>query len=582
MKWLQLRYILLLLLVPLSAAAFSGDPAAVRGGTLTINKQEFPKSFNLYINPSVDASDVFNLVYDTLLDIDPDTLEFEPLIARSWTISADKKTFIFKIDKGARWSDGMPITAFDVKFTYDVIMNTNNMTSVQRIFFSRFEEPIVLDDYTIKFRVKFVHYLNFSNLAGLNILPRHIFEGKDFNKSFNMVLPCSSGPYELTEVKEGRFYILSKSANYWAENLPSRVHMFNFDKIEYKIIRDNNISFEAFKRGDFDVYTSTGPNQITPKRWFTETDGEIFQKNWVIKQKIYSHFIRGFRGLALNMRRPLFADLRVRTALSMLLDRETIIDKILYGFEKPINSYWPSISDNYPIPYDPAKAEELLTLAGYDRLDRDGYLMNKRGSRLEFTILSRQDDETVKYLTLYVQSCRKAGVKVNLELTSWSSLLKKADDYNFDAVNIGWQSSIFDDPEQLWHSRHIVDVAGNNLPGYKNSRVDTLIDSLAGIFSVRVRNSVIAQIDKIIYPESPYILFWDYDFYPLFYKNEFGKPKTVVSRIGKFYYYNIDIQIISYWWYDPVKVRTLKDAEKMGKALPPEPLLVRYDELAKK
>ncbi len=570
------------MLAPLSCAAFSGDPDAVRGGTLVVNKSEFPESFNLYVNPSVDASDVFYLVYDTLLDIDPDTLEFEPLIAKSWTISADKKNYTFMLDRRARWSDGEPLTARDVKFTYDVIMDTGNRTSIQRIFFSRFEEPVIRDDYTVEFRARFVHYLNFANLAEMNILPMHVYKGKDFNKSFNMELPCSSGPYSLAEVNGTRSYVLSRSRNYWGEHLPNRYHMFNFDRIEYKIIRDNNVSFEAFKRGDFDVYTSAGPRQITPKRWFTETDGEKFKKNWVVKQKIYNHFPRGFRGLALNMRIPLFADIRIRRALAMLLDRKTIIDKLMYGFETPINSYWPSLSENPPIPYDPAGAKQLLILAGYDKLDSGGYLVDKNGRRLEFTILARQDDEdSVKCLTLYIQSCRQAGVKIDLELTSWATLIKKIDEYKFDAVNIGLAFSIFDDPEQTWHSKHADELVGGNLPGYKNPRVDRLIDSLAGNFSIEARNDVLKAMDRIIYPGVPYILFWDYDFYPVFYKNEFGKPKTVVSKIGKFYYFNIDMQIISYWWYDPVKAKMLRDAERSGTALPGEPVEVRYDDLAK-
>jgi microcin C transport system substrate-binding protein len=580
--WLKLKYTLLLLSIPLAGAAISGDPGAVRGGAIVINKSEFPETFNVYINPSVDSSDVFNLVYDSLLDIDPDTLEFQPLIAKSWTISPDKKTYTFLLDKKAKWSDGVSITARDVKFTYDVIMNTGNMTSVQRIFYSRFEEPVIIDDHTIVFRAKFEHYLNFANLSELNILPMHIYSGKDFNKSFNMELPCSSGPYCLTGVKEGRSYALSRSPDYWGKDLPNRAHMFNFDRIEYKVIRDNNVSFEAFKKGDYDIYTSAGPSQITPRRWFTETGGEQFQKNRIIKQKIYNHFIRGFRGLALNMRRPVFSDVRVRRALCMLLDRKTIIDKIMYGFESPVNSYWPGISDNPPLPYDPAAAKKLLIQAGYNKLDRDGYLVNKDGARLVFTILSRQDEDSIKYLTLYVESCRLAGIKADLELTSWATLIKQIDEYKFDAVNIGWQSSIFDDPEQLWHSRHAEDTAGSNLPGFKNALIDRMIDSLSGIFSIGERDKIIAGMDRIIYPDVPYILTWDYDFFPVFYKNEFGMPKTVVSKIGKAYYYNLDMQIISFWWLDPVKVKRLSEAQKNGTALLPEPVEVHYDELAAK
>jgi microcin C transport system substrate-binding protein len=570
-----------LMLLPLAGVAKPfGDPAAIRGGVLTIHSKEFPESFNLYINPSVDASDVFNLVYDSLLDLDPETLEFEPLIASSWTISPDKKTFTFRIDPRAKWADGVKVTAGDVKFTIDTIMNKSNLTSVQRISFSRFEEPVVEDDHTVVFKAKFVHFLNFANLASLNILPGHIYKGKDFNKSFNLALPCPSGPYALSEVKEGRYYILTRRTDYWGDILPARYHMYNFNRIEYKIIRDSSVAFEAFKKGEFDILTLT--YDITPERWFTETSSEKFRKNWIIKQKIYNHLPRGFRGIALNMRKRIFQDVRVRQALFMLLDREMIINKIMYGFYRPLNSYWPSISDNKPIPYDPGKARDLLRLAGYDKLDSSGYLINGRGERLEFTILSRMDEEAEKYLTYYVQACRQAGVKVNLELTSWATLIKKSADYNFDALSIGFLTSLFDDPEQLWHSRHINDSMGSNFPGYHNRRVDALVDSLAFNFNHSDRNAIVARIDHIIYPEVPYLLTWDIDYFPVFYRNAFGKPKTALPKFGRLYSYDLNTEIISYWWYDPGKIKRLQEAMSSGKALDKEPEELRYDELAGK
>ncbi len=558
-----------------------GDSNAVKGGELNLYSSEFPKSFNLFVNNAVDAADVFNLVYDTLLDLNPNTLEFRPLIAASWSISPDKRVFTFKIDPRAKWSDGKPITAQDVKFTYDVIMNTNNLTSVMRIFLSRFEEPVLIDDLTIKITARTVHFKNFNNLVTLiNILPKHLYEGKDFNKSFNMDLPGASGPYSLSEVKDGRYYILTRRKDYWAQVLPYRRYLFNFDKIKYKIIRDENVAFEAFKKGDFDVFS-----QITPKRWVTETDSEKFKKNWIIKQKIYNHHPRGIRGIALNMRKPLFQDIRVRKALFMLLDRKTIIEKLMFNFYQPLSSYWPSLSAskpyNEPLTYDPVKAKLLLQQAGFNKLDKNGYLLNQKGERLEFSVLSIMDENVEKYLTVFVESCKAVGVKVNLDLTSWATLIKKMDEYNFDTVTIGWTADLFEDPEQLWHSRHKDEIGGSNLPGYKNEKVDALIDSLPPMFNATERNDVIKEIDRLIYNDVPYILFWWVDYYAVFYKNAFGMPKTFVPKYGSDNF-NIENGIIYYWWYDPVKVKRLQEAYKNNTPLPPETENVYYDKLTGK
>ena len=121
--------------------------------------------------------------------------------------------------------------------------------------------------------------------------------------------------------------------------------------------------------------------------------------------------------------------------------------------------------------------------AGYDRLDQSGYLVNKDGRRLEFSVAYVNEDSE-KYLTVFVEDCKNAGVKVNLERYSWATLIKKMDQYDFDAVTIGWSGVLFPDPEQLWHSRHADEPGGSNLPGYRNPEVDRLIDSLPPIFDV--------------------------------------------------------------------------------------------------
>src|SRR5690606_34825445 len=140
-----------------------------------------PKSFNYYVNGALDAHEVFAFVYDTLLEWNPTSLEYSPLLAKSWNISADKKEFTFTLDPRAKWADGRPVTTADVQFTYDTIMNPKNLTSVQRMAMGRFTPPQVVDKYTIKFKAKNVHFKNMEVLAGLNVLPKHRFAGKDFN-----------------------------------------------------------------------------------------------------------------------------------------------------------------------------------------------------------------------------------------------------------------------------------------------------------------------------------------------------------------------------------------------------------------
>ena len=550
-----------------------GDPHAIKGGQINLNTTEFPKSFNYFVNNASDAALVFGLVYETLMELHPTTLEFQPLIAKSLTLSPDKKEFTITVDPRARWADGKPITTADIKFTYDTVMNPKNLTSVQRISLSRFLEPVVIDKYRIKFTAKTVHYNNLVTLAGFTVLPKHLFGGKDFNKAFNMSLPTGSGPYELSEVKESRYYILKRRLNYWGDKLPQHRGMYNFNRIKFKVISDNT-AFEAFKKGDYDVYTG-----ITAKRWVTETNSKHFKNNWIIKQKVYNYSPQGFQGLAFNTRRPLFKDFRVRRAICHLIDRETLLKKIMFNQYESLTSYFPSLygqtKANYPINYDPVKAKQLLAEAGYTKLNKDGYLINNRGERLEFTI-AYSGDNFEKHLTLIADTCKQAGVKVNLELLSWPTLLKKMEEYKFDTVVVAWSASLFTDPEQEWHSKHLTEVGGSNLSAFKNPEVDRLIDSLPPIFDVNRRNTIIKKIDSLIYQESPYALFWGADYNRVLYKNVFGMPKTAYTKYG-----GGDGDILAYWWIDPAKVKRYQNAVKRNKSLPGAPVDIYYDKIAK-
>jgi microcin C transport system substrate-binding protein len=548
---------------------------AHRGGQLTLPTPSFPKSFNSLITNTTDSSTVFGLVYDTLMELDSNTLQFKPLIAKSCDISQDKKVFTIKIDPRAKWADGKQITTDDVKFTYDTIMNPKNLTSVARLYYSRFKEPEIIDKYIIKFTANTVHFKNMELLAGLNIIPKHLFAGKDFNKAFNMSLPAGSGPYTLSEVKEGRYYVLTRRKNYWADQLPYHRDMYNFDKIKFKVM-DVNVAFEAFKKGEFDVYLD-----ITAQRWVKESNSDRFQKNWIVKQKVYNYKPRGSYGLALNMRKYPFSDAKIRQALCYLLDRKTLIEKIMYNEYKPLTSYWPSLygyneEANSLIEYNPTRAKELLKEAGYTRLDKEGYLINNQGRRLEFTILY-YSDTFEKHLTLFEDACKQVGIKVNLELLSWATLIKRQEEFNFDAVTAAWTGELFDDAEQLWSSKHADEIGSSNLSGYKNSEVDALIDSLPPIFEPDKRTQILKKIDRIIYNDYPYVLFWDANYTKLFYKNIFGMPKTVFSKYAGNY---SELEIISSWWIDPAKVKHYQEAVAKNKSLPKEPEEIFYDKIA--
>ena len=156
------------------------SPYAVVGGEMSIFAGQYPKSLNYYLDNNTFTAEVFGALFETLLSMNPITLEYEPGLAEKWSISDDKKTFTFTIDKRARWSDGRPITTADVKWTFDAIVNPKNLTGPHKVSLERFESPVVIDPQTIRFTAKDVHWVNLGAAGGFHILPKHVFENRDF------------------------------------------------------------------------------------------------------------------------------------------------------------------------------------------------------------------------------------------------------------------------------------------------------------------------------------------------------------------------------------------------------------------
>ena len=137
------------------------------GGEISIFAGQYPKSLNYYLDNNSFTAEIFGAMFETLLTMNPLTLAYEPNLAEKWTISDDKKTFTFTLDQRAKWSDGRPITAEDVKWTFDAIMDPKNLTGVHKVSLERFDSPAVLDKHTIRFTAKDVHWVNLSAVGRL-------------------------------------------------------------------------------------------------------------------------------------------------------------------------------------------------------------------------------------------------------------------------------------------------------------------------------------------------------------------------------------------------------------------------------
>jgi microcin C transport system substrate-binding protein len=544
---------------------------AVKGGSFKIYAHQFPKSLNYYLEPSSTTARIFTTLFEPLTANHPITLETIPHIAKEWKISKDKKKFTFILDKNAKWSDGKSITAEDVLFTYNTIMDKKNNTAVFRIGLTRFNVPVVKDENTIEFEAKTIHWDNFNTVAtGIYILPKHHFEGKDFNKE-NFEFPIISGPYKLTDAKSGRYIRMLRRGDYWQRAYPFNKGRFNFDEVYYKVYSEEAIGFQAMLKGDMDIFPS-----YKAATWVTEAKGEKFDKNWIVKQRIFNQKPVGFQGWAMNIRKEIFKDKRVRKAIAHLVNRDLMIDKLAYKEYVPTNSYYPDYylngeeNPNEAIEFNPEKAKELFKEAGWKPNSKG--ILEKNGKEFSITILDR-DKSTEKYFTVFMEDAKKIGVKANIETTDLAAWSARMDKFDFELSWTAWGSGIFKDPESLWFSKYADENGQHNIPGFKNKEVDALIEKQKQEFNRKKRDSIVKKIDTIVYREYPYVLLWHLNNIRLMYWNKFGKPELPLGRYGTEDY------ATDYWWLDKTKEAALEKAIKENLELSKEPAELKLPKL---
>lgn len=544
------------------------SPEAVKGGDYTQWGGGFPKSLNKWLEYTSITKQVCDLMFEPLVDLHSVKDTEVGVIADSWTVSEDKKVFTFHIDPRARWSDGTPVTAGDVVFFHEVMMNPKHLTSLWRVGLNRFETPVAVDSLTVRMTAKEVHWGNFWEAAGMTPLPRHAWQGKDFN-TLHWDLPVVSGPYKLQEVKKDRSISLQRRDDWWGKAKRYNQGKYNFDYLKWRFMEDPIKVLEAFKKGEFDAFAVN-----TASIWAEKTQFDQVKKGWVSRRRVFNKNPIGFQGLALNLRRPLFQDIRVRQAVAHLLNRPLLNEKLMFNQYFLQNSYF---SDLYPgnlnpdvplVAYDPKRARALLTEAGWVA-GADGVLA-KGGKSLEIVIPYHSPD--LRHLNVYIEDLKAVGIKARIDQISYSTYAKRMDNHEFDMAWSAWGSTRLRDPEASWHSKTAKEISTNNFPGVADAVVDSLIEAQKAEMDLGKRNAILKQLDKRLNDMLPYVLMWMADHTRLLYWNRFGMPKYVLSK------FEDEVSIPTYWWADASKAASLKEAQAKDAALPMVDDDVQYQE----
>lgn len=525
------------LLLSLSTQVVS---APVIGGTFLDNVGKEPPTLNPLSSQDASASQVESYVVSSLLERNPDTYEWEESLAKEWSISKDGMTFEFKLRDDATFHDGKKVTAEDVKFTFDAIMDKSNKykTAHRRSYYENFDSVEIVDPLTVRFKAKEVYFGNFDQAAGLSVVPKHVYENPDDKKEkkLNKTM-VGSGPYILDEFKRGRQITLKRNKDWYGFKTKAGKEKYNFERITMRFLAEPEVELQRFEKGDLDFVG------LSPEKFVLRAKGGKWGKD-LIKKKVENKSPSGYSFIAFNMKSPIFSSVKTRKALAMLVNKPLMNEKFQFDLSLDANgpvyrqSYYNN-TDVKPVPYDPKEALKLLREDGWADKDQDGVL-EKDGIKLSFTILEPLQD-FIKYLTIFQEDAKKSGVEVNVKYVEWNTFIKLLNERNFDAVRLAWTGGQVDwDPKQIWHSSSIANE-GSNFNQYSNPEVDKLIDEARATMDRNKRAAILKRVHKLIAEDHPYIFFFNKKF-SLYAHNKRVKMEKDT--------YNYTLGV-SNWWLSP-------------------------------
>ena len=437
------------------------------------------------LNPILSTDNVSSAVEGTIFSgmvTFNERLEPVPDLATGWSVSKDGKTWTFKLRQDIKWHDGVPLTAADVVFTFNSILNPK-VNSVRRSDYIIDGKPIVFsapDKYTVVAKLP-KPFAPFLIHTAMGVLPRHRLAGKDINTAEFNRKPVGTGPFVFKEWQTGDHVTVARNLFYYKGKPLLKA-------INYRIIPDENSSLIALEAGEIDETGIPAKDYIRMKS--------------VKGIKVYDWDVLLYTYLGFNLANPKFADKRVRQALAYATDRQQLIGLICHGLATP--AYAPSApiswaySDKVPkYEYNLDKARQLLKAAGAENL--------------EFTILVNQGNkEREKAAVILQQQYKKIGVKVNIRVMEWSAILKivnaPKDPKEFEAIIMGWSLGLDPDAYSIWHSSQY--PKGFNFIKYVNPTVDRLLEQGGTTIDKSRRKAIYARLWKTIAEDQPYIFLW--------------------------------------------------------------------------
>lgn len=476
---------------------------APKGGDLRLAKAGTFNNLNGLVFTGNNAEGLENFNDKLMQRVWDEPFSMYGLVAESIDLAPDRSWITFHLRKEARFHDGVPMTAADVKYSFDMYRQYGH--PVRRRVYGLVTKVEILSDHDIKFTFGpgYDHECVMI-LAMMPVLPKHYWEKHDITKT-TLVPPVGSGAYKIRSVDPGRKIVYERVKDYWAKDLPVNKGQYNFDTVTYTYFRDDDIALQAFKSGDYNLR-----REYDIAKWQTRYDFVDQSHGAFVREEIPYHRPDMLKALIFNTRQPVFADARVREALSYMFNGDWLNKTLYFGRMKRIDSTFPNsplapsgkpegeelrllqqykqylspdvFGDSY-VPPDgmgrdnKRKAIALLKEAGWKFVDEK--LVNDKGETLSFEILLG-DPADQKIALEYARSLAAIGVDVRVRSVDNAQFIGRLDDYDYDMVLYKWINSLSPGNEQVnyWGSKSAHSKGARNYAGIDNPGIDALADSI--------------------------------------------------------------------------------------------------------
>lgn len=558
------------------------NPDAPKTGNVVLPGYGTFDSFNPFV-PKGDYDGNIMLVYDTLLvsSFDEPFSEYG-LVAESIEYPEDRSWIIFHLNPKARFHDGTAITADDVVFSFNILLEKGQ--PYFRAYYADVASVEALDEKRVKFTSRTNKNRELVLILGqLPVLPKHFWKEREFTA--NLDIPLGSGPYRVKSFDQGKTVQYERVKDYWAADLPSRKGQFNFDQVTVEYYRDDTVLMEAFKNGRYDFRLE---NQA--KRWATEYTGDAFDKHHIIKEEITHQNPTGMQAFVMNLRRDLFKDARVREALDLAFDFEWTNKHLFFGAYKRTNSFFSNSdlaatglpqgkelallepyrnelpAELFTQPYQSPttdgsgntrhnirRAVELLRAAGWEY--KGTQLVNSTtGQPFKFEVLLYSKDFE-RVVLPYIKNLHKLGIDASARIVDTTNYIRILREFDYDMIvgGFGQSNSPGNEQRDYWFSKFADQPASKNYAGIKNSVVDVLVDKVIAAHSRQDLVAACRALDRVLLWNHYVIPQWHINTHRIAYWNKFSQP-AIAPIYGDPGFWN--------WWYDADKARQLTSGAK--------------------